>query len=633
MASQFFGLNIAYTALQAANLGLNTTGNNIANVETAGYSKQVVSQEAADALRTFEQYGCAGAGVQVIAVERLRDDFYDTKYWNNNASVGEYSVKSYYMKQIEGYFTDTDTIKGFTTIFNEMYDALASFQNNAGDITYAAQFVGSTESLVDYFSGQYENLQKLQEDINSEIAVKVDEINSIAAAIAALNQQINILEVGGSSANELRDQRTLLIDRLSEIVDVTVEEIPVVDPNNPDQYTGANYYTVRIAGGQTLVDTNEYNQLVYVARESYEKVNQTDAEGLYDLYWTTPGADFDTATAQQFNVYGSNLGGELKALVEMRDGNNGENFEGTISGIGTTTDGTDRQTVSIDVTAAYLTDINKLNLSDTGGVINLGNQLFYYDSWTMYYDEATGTTSYEFVLSDELNDQRVQLDKVGKEATIGGNVDYKGIPYYLSQMNEWVRSYAAAFNDIVTDGVDGYGDPAEDMFVANNLISSGQVYLSTDKTVVSMSGNSYYYLTAQNFSIATAIKEDANLLATQTEPSDNSESGESKNDILEMLMDLKTNTDLMTFRGASASEFLQAILTDITLAASSADLFSENYQNIAYAIDNQRTSISGVDSDEEALSLVKYQNAYTLAAKMVQTLTEIYDQLILRTGV
>lgn len=633
MSSQFFGLNIAYTALQAANLGLNVTGNNIANAETEGYSKQVVSQEAADALRTFEEYGCAGAGVQVIAIERLRDDFYDTKYWNNNASVGEYSVKSYYMKQIEGYFTDTDTIKGFTTIFNEMYDALASFQNNAGDITYAAQFVGSTESLVDYFSGQYENLQKLQEDINSEIAVKVDEINSIAAAIAALNQQINILEVGGSSANELRDQRTLLIDRLSEIVDVTVEEIPVVDPNNPDQYTGANYYTVRIAGGQTLVDTNEYNQLVYVARESYEKVNQTDAEGLYDLYWTTPGADFDTATAQQFNVYGSNLGGELKALVEMRDGNNGENFEGTISGIGTTTDGTDRQTVSIDVTAAYLTDINKLNLSDTGGVINLGNQLFYYDSWTMYYDEATGTTSYEFVLSDELNDQRIQLDKVGKEATIGGNVDYKGIPYYLSQMNEWVRSYAAAFNDIVTDGVDGYGDPAEDMFVADNLISGGQVYLSTDKTVVSMSGNSYYYLTAQNFSIATAIKEDANLLATQTEPSDNSESGESKNDILEMLMDLKTNTDLMTFRGASASEFLQSILTDITLAASSADLFSENYQNIAYAIDNQRTSISGVDSDEEALSLVKYQNAYTLAAKMVQTLTEIYDQLILRTGV
>ena len=67
MPSQFFGLNIAYTGLTASNAALNTTANNISNTETAGYSRQQVHQEAANALRTFTTYGCAGAGVDIIA--------------------------------------------------------------------------------------------------------------------------------------------------------------------------------------------------------------------------------------------------------------------------------------------------------------------------------------------------------------------------------------------------------------------------------------------------------------------------------------------------------------------------------------------------------------------------------------
>ena len=88
MPSQFFGLNIAYSGLTASNAALNTTGNNISNVETEGYSRQKVTQQAYDALRTFTTYGCAGAGVDTIAIERIRDEFYDVKYGNNNASLG-----------------------------------------------------------------------------------------------------------------------------------------------------------------------------------------------------------------------------------------------------------------------------------------------------------------------------------------------------------------------------------------------------------------------------------------------------------------------------------------------------------------------------------------------------------------
>ena len=68
MPSQFFGLQIAYSGLKASNASLNTTANNIANAQTVGYSRQLVSQQASNALRTFATYGCAGAGVDTIAI-------------------------------------------------------------------------------------------------------------------------------------------------------------------------------------------------------------------------------------------------------------------------------------------------------------------------------------------------------------------------------------------------------------------------------------------------------------------------------------------------------------------------------------------------------------------------------------
>ena len=97
MPSTFFGLNTAYTGLLASNAALNTTSNNIANVQTEGYSRQQVVQQASNALRVFQTYGCAGAGVETLAIERVRDEFYDYRLWNTNAKLGEYEMKQYYM--------------------------------------------------------------------------------------------------------------------------------------------------------------------------------------------------------------------------------------------------------------------------------------------------------------------------------------------------------------------------------------------------------------------------------------------------------------------------------------------------------------------------------------------------------
>lgn len=661
MPSQFFGLNIAYTGLLASNAALNTTSNNIANVQTEGYSRQQVKQQAANPLRVFQTYGCAGAGVETIAIERVRDEFYDGRYWDNNAKVGEYGQKQYYMTQIENYFDDNGKNAGFKTVFDQlMTTGLQELMKNPNDATAKSQFVGYAGALTEYFNGVAANLQKLQKDVNQEIKLKIDEINSLAGEIANLNKQINTIELTGVKANELRDRRTLLLDQLSEVVDVETKEIPITDPNQPDRETGANRFIVRIAGGQTLVDDSEYNGLECVARTSYEKVNQTDIDGLYNVYWED---------GQKFNLYNGAMGGALRGLIEMRDGNNAEHFMGKIIDTGTTAGGAN-DTVTLQVSQSYLQDLNKCKLSDNGGIINLGNQEFYYDSWTYqisYDDNGEEVHTYTFVLSDQQkNPSRVTNDRVGKVANIGTSITYQGVPYYMSQMNEWVRTFSQKFNDILTSGYDSAGNVGVKLFTGDYATDDKQYefedayrydlylekveeakksYMENDPTLtedealelarkntkmtVGVSDDSYYQLTAMNFSILSAMELDPKRLANRYDKGD----GVEQNDLLEDIKDLAINKQKMSFRGCSASEFLQCVLSDVALNAQRANTFYQNFKDVAGTIDTQRISISGVDEDEEAVNLVKYQNGYNLASKMIQTLTEIYDRLILETGV
>lgn len=636
MSSQFFGLNIAYTGLLASNAALNTTSNNIANVQTEGYSRQQVQQQAANALRMFQRYGCAGAGVETLAIERVRDDFYDTKFWNNNAKVGEYSMKQYYMEQVETYFHDDGKNAGFKTIFDQFsIKGIQELMKAPSDNAAKTQFVGFAGSLTEFFNGLAGNMEVLQKDVNQEIKAKVDQVNSLASEIANLNKQINTIELTGVKANELRDRRTLMLDELSQIVDIQTIETPIYDTNNPERETGGNRFMVKIAGGQLLVDTNEAKGLECVARKSYEKVNQSDIDGLYDVYWKD---------GTKFNLYNASMGGDLRGLVEMRDGNNGENFTGSITEVGTTTDpetGRELDTVTVRVDRSYLQDLNKCALSDHGGIINLGNQEFYYDSWTYHYDEAADTYSYTFTISGageegDKNKTRVTNDRAGKAASIGTSVRYQGVPYYMSQMNEWIRTISQKANDIFTSGYTSDNIHGIKMFTGNHSTDEEQFDFPDEKRYdkggdvdVDVSDDSYYRLTAKNFAVLNALDKNPSLIATKSNNGDGVEQG----DLLKSLENMLNTKESTSFRGASPSEFLQTVLSDVALNASRSNIFKESFSQISYTIDNQRTSISGVDEDEEAINLVKYQNGYNLASKMIQTLTEIYDRLILQTGV
>lgn len=621
MASTFFGLHIAASGLRAANAALNTTANNISNVNTTGYSRQEVIQEASNALRVFATYGCAGAGVDTIAIERIRDSFYDTKYRDNETKLGEYDTKAYYCRMIEDYLND-DWTTGFKSVYDQLGVTLQEITKNASSTSTKAQFVSAAKSLADYFNNMYGDLQSIQEDVNDEIKMRVDSINSIAQDLATVNKQINTIELTGTTANELRDKRDSLIDELSAIVSVDVEEMPIYDQQGNE--TNINRYIVRIAGGQILVDMNEYRQLVCEARPENEKVNQTDVDGLYDIYW-------DNGT--EFGLTNSSMGGELAGLLQMRDGNNGEYFQGTTTNVSYKGD---TSVITIQTTASYLSDMNKCKLSDTGGIINVGDQLYYYTDWTY---EGDGV--YTFTIDNKASDTPMTAGKNRQTATIGNAVNYQGIPYYMAQMNEWVRDFANTVNDIFTEGITASGEDAGILFTANHVTDDGQ-FTEDELNDSRQDGKGYYYMTSGNLAIVTDLIKDASLLGTRGHVTLTDEDGNIIEEQLDgvdqceqvkKVISMMSDVNQFSFRGRDAGGFLECVLSDALLNASNANTFYNTYLSLETSIDNQRTSISGVDEDEEAVNLVKYQNSYTLASKMISVLTEVYDRLILETGV
>lgn len=493
MPNTFFGLNIATSGLYAASVNLNVTANNAANAATEGYSRQKATQVAKDALRVYQEYGMIGAGVKVTSIDRVRDEFYDKKYSANQSKLGEASAKEYHMKQIENHM-DGFSIDGFTTEYTTFINSLEEIQKYPSSMPARTAALNYGQSLMDFFQQVKTNLSLQQEDINAEINDNVDKINTLATDIAALNKQINIVELTGAAANELRDQRDLLIDQLSEICEVQTSE--KVFQN------GKTEYVVKL-GTNTLVDNYDALQLKVVSRD--EKVDEDDAVGLYDIEWSN---------GQEFNPVKQGLNGTLKGLIEVRDGNNG-------------------------------------------------------------VKNSESEDSYE--------------------------IDYKGIVYYINEINKFQEAFTNAVNGIHEKGQDMNGNSTEDI----------PIFVKTG-------GNVY--------GINPELIQSPEKLATCYNRID----GVDTQDLIQDLRDLQ---DADILESSTSEEFLQSLVAEAAIDVKKQETLEINYSDFQVVIQNQRLSIMGVDKDEEAMNLVKFQEAFDLSSKVIDVMQEIYDKLINGTGV
>lgn len=567
MPNSFFGLTIGGSGLNAANIAINTTAHNISNINTKGYSRQQTVQEASSAIRVYNTFGTAGTGVAVADIAQMRSAYYDTKYWNNNAVHGYYSGLESYSLLMEDYL-DEFNLKGFTTEYENFFLAINGLRNDPNSEVSRNQFVNYAKSISEYFNTLSTNLSNVQRSANEEISSTVNTINTLAEQIASLNKQINVIEVNGGEANDLRDARALLVDELSKYVNTSVREDDI--GNNMTEF----YVFI---DNQELVDGYDFNRLVLTSRDSDAKQNASDIDGLFDISWNT-GMDF--------NENSTTLTGSLKSAIDIRDGCD-DCYE--VLGL----QGENGSFLYTDKDGNYIkvTDEGKYVRFDNGQEVD-PSKCKPADVQRMTpedFEKFTTTEGYiknTTVYSSPIN-----------------NSDYKGIPYYQAQLNEFVRIFANDINSIIKQGDLG-DDEVLDFFVSR--FNDG-------------------YITANNISVNLEIVNDMSKLPVSFDKS----LGEANTDMANALFDLKTKD---TIKNGTYLEYLQSIVSVISIDTSRARSFATNYLDIKDTIDNQRLSVMGVDEDEEGVDLVKYQNAYNLASKVISVMQEIYDKLIEQTG-
>lgn len=260
--STFGGLSTAYTGLTAARAGIDTVGQNIANVNTEGYTRQRVSQSANPALAgigPLDTLFRGGTGVTVDTIARLGNALLDTRTLATAASSGYADVASATMDAIESSMHEP----GDTGLAATLHDFWASWQNvanHAGQPAAGNVLLESASTLSTRIAQGYSEAADQWSTTRSQAQAIVDDVNTTATQVAALNEQIRQVKAAGGSPNELLDQRAVLTTKLANLAGATVVErsdgsADVLVAGNP-LVSGAKTHTLVITGAAAFSDAS-----------------------------------------------------------------------------------------------------------------------------------------------------------------------------------------------------------------------------------------------------------------------------------------------------------------------------------------------------------------------------------------
>ena len=228
MSSLFYGLQIAKTGLYTSQKAISLTGNNIANANTVGYTRQRVATEAinpsaAEGRFTSTIGGTIGGGVNVQFIDQIRSDYIDRQYRNENASLGQWQTRTDEMEFIETMLNETSDTS-ISSAMAEFFNSLQELSMDTVNEEIRTNVQQNAIKLTEAFNHYYGQLSDLQNEMNDAMKVTTDEINDLLTSIASYNKQVFSYELSGEKANDLRDKRNVLLDELSALVNIDYVE-------------------------------------------------------------------------------------------------------------------------------------------------------------------------------------------------------------------------------------------------------------------------------------------------------------------------------------------------------------------------------------------------------------------------
>ncbi len=282
MSTLFSSLEIGRKSLYAQQLALQVTGNNIANVNTEGYTRQKAVLTPSYSVPTAA--GQMGTGVEVLRIEAVRDQFIEARLQNVTQAQSKQEALYNKLSQVEAVFNIGE--QGIQAAVTNFFNSWSALSTDPESTSLRSGVITSAQNLTSNVQSSYNQLVDLQQNINKNVIDAVGQINTIASNIAEINGQISLTENTGTSASNLRDQRTRLLDELSSLVEINYYE------------TEDGSFTIAVSGGNTLVTAGQANPLTTTA---------------------APPAGMVQINSGYQDITNSIKGGKLSGLLEARD--------------------------------------------------------------------------------------------------------------------------------------------------------------------------------------------------------------------------------------------------------------------------------------------------------------------------
>jgi flagellar hook-associated protein 1 FlgK len=642
-------LSIGRSGLLAAQTGLATTGHNITNANVLGYNRQVVVQSTTQPIQTGD--GFVGTGTEVAQIKRIYDDFLNRQLLGAQTNQAHFDAYLNQVSQIDNLLADTTV--GLGPALQGFFSGVQNANSNPQSTAARQAMLSAAESLASRFNGLASRMKELNEGVNTGVTASVNEINSFARRIAELNNTIAGLSVDPSALpNDLMDQRDALIAEMNKQIQVTVR--PAEN----------NMLNVSFGTGQPLVIGNRSQELA-TAPSTF------DPERIVVGY-RTQGGTFSqlpdsVLTGGQLgglidfrnsglDVANANLGKIAAGLADAfndqhklgidLDGNLGGNFFKDIHAyVGYDTRNSPSSTVKID---AVVVDAAKLTTSDYD--INYNGTDFIV---TRASDGATTT------IAPYPQTQPQVIDGVAFSITgaAGGPDHFLVRPTYNAAQDFGVElkdrnkiALGAPVSTSVPTANTGTGKISAGTVNSNYLLPGNQLTAPVTLTYNSATNQLSGFPSAvdvtvngvtTNYPAGTPVPYTAGAKMTfqgieieiTGNPANNdkftiapgSGVGDARNGVL--LAGLQTKNILddghATFQASYAQmvNFVGNKTREAQIAGAAADTTVEQAQAA-------RDSVSGVNLDEEASNLLRYQQAYQASGKVIQVASELFDTLL-----
>lgn len=293
MAGIFYGLEIARRGLTVSQQAITLTGNNISNANTEGYTRQrlVIESLYPNTVTRFGGLLQIGGGAEVTNIEQVRSEYIDRQLRDEYASLGQWGTRSEELQFIESIMDETSESGSITAALTDFYDSISKLITDPDSKEVRTNLQQNGIKLCETFNYYYNQLVDLQNSYNEAMKATATKINSLLTGIANYNEEIYGYELGGQNANELRDSRNMLLDELSQLVNISYSE------------DADGKLTVSV-DGTTMVNHTDATLLEVIADQTSVV---SGLSGFYSIYYEGTTTDFEYS------------GGKLQAYQDLRD--------------------------------------------------------------------------------------------------------------------------------------------------------------------------------------------------------------------------------------------------------------------------------------------------------------------------